>query len=213
MNEAFQVAPQPPSRGRPTKFTPERIQQINNLLERGKTRNEIANIIGVTTASLQVTCSKLGISLRQRRLYNGTGLLRRRRARVHRGVPASTESTPEKYDRGSVKGPEPVSGGKPMGEAQAETTSEATRQERSNHPASAVFAIRTKYKDEEQSTGLPLDQAMISQLALEAEIRGMRMGELVTALILAIIKRDLFQLVLWMDKGAINNRGAMPHAS
>jgi hypothetical protein len=53
-----------------------------------------------------------------------------------------------------------------------------------------------KYKDHEQSTGLPLDPAMIKQLALEAEIRGMRMGELAAALLLAIIKKDLFQLVL-----------------
>jgi hypothetical protein len=34
------------------------------------------------------------------------------------------------------------------------------------------------YKDQERSTGLPLDQAMIKQLVLEAEIRGMRIGEL-----------------------------------
>jgi hypothetical protein len=38
-----------------------------------------------------------------------------------------------------------------------------------------------KYKDQERSTGLPLDQAMIKQLVLEAEIRGMRIGELLTA--------------------------------
>ena len=36
---------------------------------------------------------------------------------------------------------------------------------------------------------------MIGQLAMEAEIRGMGIGEMVGALILAIVKKDLFQLV------------------
>jgi hypothetical protein len=50
--------------GRTIKFTPERIEQIRNLVERGKTREEIAEIVGSTVGSLQVTCSRLGISLR-----------------------------------------------------------------------------------------------------------------------------------------------------
>jgi len=45
------------------------IQQITNLVERGKSREEIAELIEVTVGSLQVTCSKLGLSLRQPRLY------------------------------------------------------------------------------------------------------------------------------------------------
>ena len=60
---------QVPPRGRPIKFTPERIQQIRNLVERGKSREEIAELIEVTVGSMQVTCSKLGISLRRPRLY------------------------------------------------------------------------------------------------------------------------------------------------
>src|SRR5262245_23157871 len=51
--------------GRPIKFTPERIEQIKNLVERGKSREEIAEIINVTAGSPQVTCSRLGISLRR----------------------------------------------------------------------------------------------------------------------------------------------------
>jgi len=53
---------------RKVKFTPERIEQIKNLVERGKRREEIAELIGVTVGSLQVTCSRLGISLRRPRL-------------------------------------------------------------------------------------------------------------------------------------------------
>src|SRR5262245_42355690 len=52
-------------RGRQIKFTPERIAQIKNLVERGKSCEEIAELIGVTVGSLQVTCSRLGISLRR----------------------------------------------------------------------------------------------------------------------------------------------------
>jgi hypothetical protein len=51
--------------GRQIKFTPERIEEIKNLVGRGKSREEIAEIIGVTVGSLQVTCSRLGISLRR----------------------------------------------------------------------------------------------------------------------------------------------------
>ena len=54
-----------PARGRGMKFTPERIPQIRNLVERGKRREEIAELIGVTVRSLQVTCSRLGIGLRR----------------------------------------------------------------------------------------------------------------------------------------------------
>src|SRR5262245_37684332 len=52
-------------RGRQIKFTPERIEQIKNLVERGQSREEIAELISVTVGSLQVTCSRLGISLRR----------------------------------------------------------------------------------------------------------------------------------------------------
>jgi hypothetical protein len=48
-----------PRKGRRTKFTLERVQQIKNLVSQGKSREEIAGLIGVTVGSLQVTCSKL----------------------------------------------------------------------------------------------------------------------------------------------------------
>src|SRR5215831_21273970 len=54
-----------PTYGRRIKFTPERIQQIRNLVEQGKSREEIAELIGVTIRSLKVTCSRLAISVRR----------------------------------------------------------------------------------------------------------------------------------------------------
>src|SRR5215813_12875072 len=59
MIQTEELATQLPTPGRQTKFTPERLQQIRNLVERGKSREEIAELIGVTVGSLQVTCSRL----------------------------------------------------------------------------------------------------------------------------------------------------------
>ena len=64
------------SRGRPTKFTLERLQQIRNLVERGESREQIAELLDVTVGSLQVTCSRLGISLRRPKVDNGVRSLR-----------------------------------------------------------------------------------------------------------------------------------------
>src|ERR1700721_1337059 len=58
------------TRGRPTKFTPETVQQIRNLAEQGKSGVGIAELSGVTVGSLQVICSRLGISLRRRDVPN-----------------------------------------------------------------------------------------------------------------------------------------------
>src|SRR6186997_3252597 len=60
-----------PSRGRrTTKFTPANIQKIKEWVAEGISREEIAKSLGVTLGSLQVTCSRLGISLRRRGVSN-----------------------------------------------------------------------------------------------------------------------------------------------
>ena len=60
---------------RATKLTPERIQQIKDLIARGTSCEEIAALIGATAGTLKVTCSKLGISLRRSKLSNGSRTL------------------------------------------------------------------------------------------------------------------------------------------
>jgi hypothetical protein len=60
---------------RPTKFTPERIQQIKDLVARGVSCEDIAATVGVTVGTLKVTCSKLGISLRRPKWRSGNGPL------------------------------------------------------------------------------------------------------------------------------------------
>ena len=52
-------------RGRRVKFTPQVIENIKDFLAEGVSRDEIANRVGVTVGSLQVTCPRLGISLRR----------------------------------------------------------------------------------------------------------------------------------------------------
>ena len=49
---------------RATKFTPANVQKIKDFVAQGLSREEIAKSLDVTLGSLQVTCSKLGISLR-----------------------------------------------------------------------------------------------------------------------------------------------------
>ena len=64
-------------RGRqPTKFTPDNIARIKEWVAKGVGRDEIANRLEVTVGSLQVTCSKLGISLRRKSsLAEGNGAI------------------------------------------------------------------------------------------------------------------------------------------
>src|SRR6516164_3804053 len=59
-------------RGGRFKFTPQVIKNIKDFLAEGISRDEIANRLGVTVGSLQVTCSRVGISLRRIISPNGS---------------------------------------------------------------------------------------------------------------------------------------------
>jgi hypothetical protein len=72
-----------------------------------------------------------------------------------------------------------------------------------NEVGSANFAIRMRYKGEERTTELPLTHDMIGQLAFEAELRNMRIGELIGELMVVMLKKDLFQTVLQREE--LNN--------
>jgi len=56
----------------------------------------------------------------------------------------------------------------------------------------ANLALRMKYRAYERTSELSLAQDMIRQLAFEAQFRNMSIGELVGALLTAIVKRDDF---------------------
>jgi hypothetical protein len=173
------------TRGRLIKFTPERIQQIKNLVERGKNQEEIAELIGVTVSSLQVTCSRFGVSLRRPVFDTQAGLLRRRGPHFKNGSPDRDGGVSIRLTK-----EQPQSG--PEGQAQPTTPA----QERPHKVDPANLALRMQYRGGERITELPLTQEMISSLAFEAQFRGMSMGRLVGELITAMIKEHLFQLVL-----------------
>ena len=178
------------SRGRQIKFTPERLQQIRNLVERGKSREEIAELIGLTVGSLQVACSNFGISLRRVVFKHGMGLLRR-------GGPHNGTST---YTASRRVGVPPISGqpqqnsqSGPVEQPQATTPHEERAR---TEMGLASLALRMKYRAYERTSELPLTQDMIGQLAFEAQFRNMSIGEFVGELLTAMMKRDLFQHVL-----------------
>jgi hypothetical protein len=178
MTQIAELTAQVLVRGRQTKFTPERIQQIKNLVERGKSREEIAELIGVTLGSLQVTCSRLGVSLRRPTFNTGTGLLRRSEPGPNGTAThcpsGSSNSGPLQLTK---EAPEQNSQSAPVEQAQTPTPHQE-RVKRMNEVGSANFAIRMRYKGEERTTELPLTQDMIRQLAFEAELRNMRLGSL-----------------------------------
>jgi hypothetical protein len=60
-------------RKQPSKFTSENISRIKDWVTQGVGRDEIANRLEVSVGSLQVTCSRLGISLRKRSLPGDSG--------------------------------------------------------------------------------------------------------------------------------------------
>lgn len=187
MIEASGAPTDPPAHHRQTKFTPENIRQIQNLLDRGKSAEEIAEVIGVTPGTLKSTCSKLRISLRRPRFDMGTGLLR------HRQRPIRSAS--QKTERGA---------GQPHANHVAgESTPTFERLPMDQEPtvvpqpqsSSATFAILMSYKGEQRTVELPLTDRMIAHLAIEAEFRATTVSELIANLITEIAMNDKFDVV------------------
>jgi hypothetical protein len=180
------------TRSGPRKFTPERLQQIINLVERGKNRDEIADILGVTIGSLQVTCSKIGISLRRPKINNGVYILRKRKL---------SENGHHPSDHNGPMPSEPTEG-QSCGTSQLEPAGPAIiaepQQERAtaSRACSACFAIRIEYRGGQRTHELPLTTHMIGELALEATVREVPIGELIAEIIKAMADKDLFKRVL-----------------
>src|SRR5215471_6119668 len=187
MMQTEELAKQLPTRGRQTKFTPERIQQVRNLVERGKSREEIAELIGVTVGSLQVTCSKLGISLRRVVFSNGMGLLRRGGPHTDNGTSTYTASRRGGVPLPPIRGqPQQNSQSGPVKQPQATTPHE--ERARTDEMGLATLALRMRYRGEERTSELPLTQDMIRQLAFEAQFRSMSIGEFVGELLQHVLE-------------------------
>jgi transposase-like protein len=178
-------------RSKRTKITPENVQQIINLVERGKSKEEIADIVGVTTGTLQVTCSKLGVSLRRPRFDTGTGMLGRRRLATASSPGASSQSASR--TRADKTEEQPTVESPPMQNTEMLNGSQTSGIDRS---ASMTLAIKVHYKGKEKTRELPLTPDMIGRVALEAEFRGLGTGELIARLITDAIEKDLVDVVL-----------------
>jgi hypothetical protein len=57
------------------------------------------------------------------------------------------------------------------------------------------FSLRLQYRGAERTTEIPLTQAMMKQLAMEAGLRDMKIGELVSEVISGVINGNLFHSV------------------
>ena len=171
---------------RQTKFTPERLSQIANLVERGKSREEIAALIGVTVGTLQVTCSKFGISLRRPRFNTGTGYLRPSKERSSNGNPAP-EGDHTSPSNGGLRPQSPL---QPPPAEQAQIATPHHARARTNEQDAVSFSLRMQYRGEERTTEIPLTHDMMRQLALEAWLRDKKVGEVVSEMIIAVFKRD-----------------------
>jgi transposase-like protein len=195
-----QIATSSEDGARQTKFTPEKIRQIINLVERGKSREEIAEVVGVTVGTLQVTCSKLGVSLRRPRFNTGVGALQQRQRSSNLSSPpqssALTETNslhpaPSRIVRECAAG------------HQVDTSPEALRKARRETPTAAKFTIEMQYKGRTRRTELPLSQEIVLKLALEAEFRGLRLGELLVEAILGLVDDNLLEQVLDCKSGKV----------
>jgi hypothetical protein len=161
------------ARGRRAKFTPQAIEKIKELLAQGASRDEIANSLDVTVGSLQVTCSRLGISLRRIILQNGSArhtLDSRGRSIPIPGVVGITHVRKLKTEEVSVTAADTA----PL----------------------AKFAILMRHRGKEVVTDVPLTSHAICALALNACVRGLGIAELLGQFLAAAIEKYMIREIL-----------------
>ena len=151
-------------------FTPEVIEEIKDLVAQGISRDEIASRLGVSVGYLQVTCLRLGISLRRIILPNGSG---RHTADVRGRIPA------------------PGSVGIAHTREQKEVSQPAART-----APSAKFGITIRHRGKEQTSEIPLPSPAIEVLALEAMSRDLDIAELIGQVLVTAINKDMIQKIL-----------------
>jgi hypothetical protein len=160
-----------PARGRRVKFTPQVIEEIKGFVAVGISREEIANRVGVTVGSLQVTCSRLGISLRRVISANGLG-------RHTVDVRGRTIPTPCSIGIADVR-------------EQKEVSQQAARA-----TPLANFAIMMRHKGKEKTIELSLPSPAIEVLALEAMSRDLNIAGLIGEVLVAAINKDMIRELL-----------------
>ena len=166
----------PSARGRRAKFTSQAILKIKELVAQGASREEIASLLGVTVGSLQVTCSRLGISLRRKILHSGP--------------------TPHLRDPNGRA--IPVQGSVGVAYAREQKTEEVP-QKVVSLAGSAEIAIMMRRRGKEVCTDVPLTSRDIGELALIAMLRDLSIAELVGQALAGAIKKDMIKEILRDD--------------
>jgi hypothetical protein len=174
---------------RPSKFTPERIEQIRDLVALGKSREEIAGLLGVTVGTLQVTCSKRGISLRRRPKFSA-------------GLNVPAHETP--YTGGAIPNPVKVNSvhfafeqvdevlqGTQQNETAAPPPDDIERQQGDG----ANLAVTMHFLGRERTVPLHLSNEIIIALALESQLREMSLGQLVGEIVAGAVAAGLSGLL------------------
>jgi len=196
MSEVASLPMQPLVHRRQSKFTPANIRQITNLLERGKTKEEIAEIIGVTPATLQVTCSKLGISLRRPPSGALSAPSRLRRSLQNGKTHDVQEQNQEKLPIEDAKQQNHTARrATPVDEEQTVVPLHPKRELTRKSDLCGV-ALTMRYKGEERIIDMPLDRSLLGLFALEAEFRSMSIANLIGQMLLSVAKNDMFAMVL-----------------
>jgi hypothetical protein len=176
-------------RGRPTKFTPERIEQIGDLVAAGKSRDEIAGLLGVTVGSLQVTCSKLGISLRRRPKLNPELNLPRHE------VPDTEGSICSPTEVNSVRFTFEQVDLLLRGAQQNETAATRPDEIEGQQVDGANLALTMHLRGLERTVPLRLSSEVIAALALEAQLHEMSLGQLVGEIVAGAVATGLSGLL------------------
>src|SRR5215471_14947103 len=161
----------PPARGRrAVKFTPQAIEKIKEFVAEGISRDEIATRLGVTVGSLQVTCSRLGISLRRIILPNGSW-------RHTADVRGRTIPTPCSVGMVHVREQKEVS------------------QPAASAAPVAKLEIMMRCHGKEKATDIPLPSPAIETLALEATSRDLDIARLVGQILVTAINKDMIHKI------------------
>ena len=157
------------ARGRRVKFTPQAIEKIKDWVVKGVSRDEIANLLGVTVGSLQVTCSRLGISLRRRTHNHAAG-----------------------HNRGR---PIPPPGVVSLAHVQKKKTEEVSQTAADTAPL-GKFAITIRDRGKEVASDVTLTSRAIEALAFEAMSRDLAIAELMGQVLVAALKKDMIKEIL-----------------
>jgi hypothetical protein len=137
----------------------------------GVSRDEIANLLDVTVGSLQVTCSKLGISLRR----NQNCLARYTLHGIGRIIPA------------------PGSTG--IVDLRAHKSGKVSQAAAHDAPL-AKYALTIGRQGKMLASDIPLTSREIERLAFEATFRGLGIAQLVGQVLVAAIKKDMIREIL-----------------